>query len=148
MANSESTDLMSVGKHCSLSDCKRLDFLPYKCGPCGMIFCQEHYGVNFHNCPSFKSKDRVIPSCPLCGKLVVLTANETINDQVERHIRSGCQNLTVEKRKKNRCSQMNCKKSSLVPIGCHKCLKNFCVRHRHPGDHNCIPTTSTPVAVH
>eukprot|EP00112_Aurelia_sp_Birch-Aquarium-sp1_P002393 Seg1263.6 transcript_id=Seg1263.6/GoldUCD/mRNA.D3Y31 product="AN1-type zinc finger protein 2B" protein_id=Seg1263.6/GoldUCD/D3Y31 len=148
MANSQEIDLMSIGKHCSKNDCRQLDYLPFKCDYCSKEFCKEHHDVKEHSCPSFVNRDRIVPTCPLCGKLVALTLNETINDQVERHIRSGCQKLVVEKRKKNQCSQMNCRQRTLIPFNCHSCYKNFCVRHRHSGDHTCIPMTPTSIAVH
>jgi len=128
MANSQNVDLMAVGTHCSKKDCKRLDFLPFKCDHCHKEFCHLHHEPREHSCASFISQDRILPACPLCGKMVALSANETINDQVERHIISGCTQLVAEKRKRNQCSQVNCKQRTLVPFTCNACHKNFCVK--------------------
>lgn len=49
--------------------------------------------------------------------------------KVERHITSGCKLLLAEKRKRNQCSQSNCKQRSLVPFTCNACYKDFCIRY-------------------
>ncbi|XP_065051105.1 AN1-type zinc finger protein 2B-like [Rhopilema esculentum] len=148
MANFQDIDLMAVGRHCSRKDCNRLDYLPIKCDHCNLLFCAQHHDAKEHHCQSFVNLDRVIPACPLCGQLVALVSNVSKNDQVEKHIRSGCKALIAEKRRKNVCSQMNCKRHSLIPFNCHICQKTFCVRHRHSGDHTCIPLPPTTIAVY
>ena len=60
------------------------------------------------------------------------------NEVVERHIRSGCTEGIVTKRTKNKCSVTGCKQKNLIPLHCDDCLSSFCVRHRHPGDHQCV----------
>ncbi|CAB4031453.1 AN1-type zinc finger 2A-like, partial [Paramuricea clavata] len=37
----------------------------------------------------------------------------------------------------NRCSAKGCKKKELVPVLCDSCRRNYCLRHRHPQDHDC-----------
>jgi len=39
---------------------------------------------------------------------------------------------------KHLCSLADCKNSELTPIICHHCSKNFCLKHRHQVDHDCI----------
>ncbi|XP_057291336.1 AN1-type zinc finger protein 2A-like [Hydractinia symbiolongicarpus] len=136
MANSELFDMMSVGRHCNETFCKKLDFLPFKCDFCKKEFCLSHYKPNEHLCKEVKDQDSKLPSCPLCGKYLVKGRSD--NDQVEKHILSGCQSLKATKRKKNRCSHTGCRNVNLIPLHCEKCLSTFCVRHRHPGDHGCI----------
>lgn len=34
-------------------------------------------------------------------------------------------------------------KLQLVPITCPSCRRNYCLRHRHPQDHNCTTAKST-----
>lgn len=41
---------LSIGQHCSWSECKQLDFLPVKCTACGLVFCKEHSYCDNHNC--------------------------------------------------------------------------------------------------
>lgn len=42
-----------VGVCCSIALCKRLDFLPFTCSHCQLIFCKEHFGVAAHACGKF-----------------------------------------------------------------------------------------------
>ena len=43
-------ELPDLGKHCFVSDCKQLDFLPFECTYCSMTFCKEHFGLESHGC--------------------------------------------------------------------------------------------------
>ncbi|XP_072014120.1 AN1-type zinc finger protein 1-like [Amphiura filiformis] len=43
-------ELVHVGKHCTVTTCKQLDFLPIVCNGCSQIFCKDHYSVDAHNC--------------------------------------------------------------------------------------------------
>jgi len=37
----------------------------------------------------------------------------------------------------NRCSYGKCKVKELIPVVCPDCRLNYCLRHRHPQDHQC-----------
>lgn len=37
----------------------------------------------------------------------------------------------------NRCTFKTCKKKEMIPILCDTCNLNFCLKHRHPQDHEC-----------
>lgn len=39
-----------TGKHCSIKDCKLLDFLPFVCEHCQATFCKEHFHMISHEC--------------------------------------------------------------------------------------------------
>lgn len=39
-----------TGKHCSIKDCKLLDFLPFVCEHCQATFCKEHFHMMSHEC--------------------------------------------------------------------------------------------------
>ncbi|ESO90325.1 hypothetical protein LOTGIDRAFT_123476 [Lottia gigantea] len=43
-------EFSEVGKHCSVSDCKQLDFLPFDCDRCGLVFCKLHKATDNHQC--------------------------------------------------------------------------------------------------
>ncbi|XP_029205327.1 AN1-type zinc finger protein 1-like isoform X2 [Acropora millepora] len=110
----EDADLLSLGTHCSLAECKRLDFLPFHCSHCSQVFCLDHRTPASHKCSQLGSND------------------------VERHILSGCKSLVVAKPKKsNKCSLKTCHQHGLMPFVCPECNKNHCVRHRHAEDHFC-----------
>ena len=41
---------LSIGEHCSVAYCKRLDFLPITCNGCGLLFCKDHMSYDAHGC--------------------------------------------------------------------------------------------------
>ena len=43
-------ELPDLGKHCFVSHCKQLDFLPFECIHCLMTFCKDHFGLESHDC--------------------------------------------------------------------------------------------------
>jgi len=146
----EGVDFLSIGKHCKEESCKQLDFLPFKCEHCREQFCVDHYESSKHNCQHLVDKDSRLPQCPLCMQYITKgTRGVDDNAQVERHIQSNCTSHVVPKKKpkKNRCSTSKCKQHSLIPFSCDKCFQQFCVRHRHPGDHNCLKPVSNLVLV-
>ena len=142
MANSQQFDCMAIGKHCAEITCRQLDFLPFTCEFCKKSYCGNHRKPKEHLCEDVINRDSMLPRCPLCEKYLAkggLTEND--NDQIEKHIISGCQILIATKRKKQRCSQNRCKQITIIPFNCSNCYGNFCVKHRHPGDHNCHQET-------
>ncbi|KAM7451737.1 hypothetical protein ABFA07_000755 [Porites harrisoni] len=134
----EKADLLSLGTHCSLKDCKRLDFLPFRCSHCKEIFCLHHRTPEGHQCPDVVTSDVHVPVCPICNQIIKKSKDEDINRQVEQHIISGCKTLVVGKPKKsNKCSLKTCRQHGLMPFVCPDCRKNHCIRHRHAEDHLC-----------
>ncbi|XP_067929857.1 AN1-type zinc finger protein 1-like [Watersipora subatra] len=79
---------LDIGKHCSLASCKQLDFLPFICDGCGLVFCKEHQVRDKHSCdkllPEGTDKNVSTPyrtyQCSLtdCGRseLVPVTCDE------------------------------------------------------------------------
>ncbi|XP_066288964.1 AN1-type zinc finger protein 1-like [Branchiostoma lanceolatum] len=43
-------ELPELGQQCSVTSCKQLDFLPFKCDACSGIFCKEHRSRERHTC--------------------------------------------------------------------------------------------------
>lgn len=43
-------ELPELGERCSHQKCKQLDFLPFQCTHCNLIFCKEHYIPDNHEC--------------------------------------------------------------------------------------------------
>jgi AN1-like Zinc finger. len=39
-----------LGKRCGLVECKQLDFLPFKCSHCELVFCKDHFMPDKHMC--------------------------------------------------------------------------------------------------
>ncbi|KAL5480125.1 hypothetical protein EMCRGX_G023747 [Ephydatia muelleri] len=130
--------LMDIGKHCSVTSCKRLDFLPFICEKCEGVFCVEHRREREHGCLNEDAGDVRVPVCPLCQKMLLKRIHTSANDTVEEHIVSGCKDHVMPPPKKaGRCSYKNCRQSELIPFLCRECKHQFCVRHRLTNDHEC-----------
>lgn len=39
----------------------------------------------------------------------------------------------------NKCSKGGCKQKEMMRVTCDQCQLNFCLKHRHPLDHDCKP---------
>ncbi|XP_066927714.1 AN1-type zinc finger protein 1-like [Clytia hemisphaerica] len=104
-------ELMHIGKHCGHSECNQLDFLPIQCQLCKKVFCSLHVKSNEHGC---KSQDNIL-------------TDEDV------------QNLTAPA--SFSCTYGTCKGRELTPITCDKCIEQFCLKHRLPGDHECKQMT-------
>ncbi|XP_049836104.1 AN1-type zinc finger protein 2A-like [Schistocerca gregaria] len=129
-----------LGEQCSELSCKQLDYLPLKCDACEKIFCKDHVSYNSHSCPSAYKKDVQVPVCPLCNVPIPVKRGEPPDIAVGAHIDSDCQSHTAKTSRKvfaNRCSAKGCKQKEVVRVQCAECRLNFCLRHRHPVDHNC-----------
>lgn len=130
----------SLGKHCTKSDCNKLDFLPIKCDACGSIFCDEHYTYSSHDCSETYRKNNQVPVCPLCNQPVPVGKNQHPDYVVGQHIDNDCQSDPAKSRRNiftNKCSYKRCKTKEVMPVICNDCALNFCLKHRHPSDHSC-----------
>ena len=45
-----------LGIHCSIKECKTLDFLPIECSHCHSVYCKEHAQPLKHKCVAFVDK--------------------------------------------------------------------------------------------
>lgn len=93
-----------------------------------------------HACPSAYQKDVQVPVCPLCNNPVPTKRGEQPDISVGAHIDNNCKSDTAMTRRKvfaNRCSAKGCKTKEMMPVNCSECLLNFCLKHRHPADHQC-----------
>lgn len=133
-------ELPNLGNHCSKSDCNKLDFLPIKCDACKLLFCDEHFRYNTHNCHNAYQKDNQVPVCPLCNIPIPVEKGLHPDYVVGAHIDSDCQSDPAKSRRKvftNKCSFRRCKIKEVIPVICNECSLNFCLKHRHVADHNC-----------
>lgn len=133
-------ELPHIGKYCHEKTCHRLDFLPMKCDACSNIFCSEHFQYEKHSCENPYPNNVQVPVCPLCNKPVPSKRGEQPDIAVSEHIDRDCQaDPAVSKRKlyTNKCSVKGCKIKDVVKITCDKCVKIYCLTHRHPDDHKC-----------
>ncbi|XP_069588917.1 AN1-type zinc finger protein 2B isoform X4 [Ranitomeya imitator] len=129
-----------LGKHCSEPTCKQLDFLPLKCDACEQIFCKDHVTYALHNCSSAYKKDVQVPVCPLCNIPIPVKRGQTPDIVVGEHIDRDCKSDPAQQKRKiftNKCGKPGCRQKELMKVICEDCHGNFCLKHRHPLDHEC-----------
>ncbi|KAJ8389645.1 hypothetical protein AAFF_G00115210 [Aldrovandia affinis] len=137
-----------LGEHCSEKSCKRLDFLPMKCDACEEIFCNDHITYANHKCTSSYKKDVQVPVCPLCNMPIPIKRGEMPDIKVGEHIDRDCRSDPAQRKRKiftNKCSKGGCKQKEMIRVTCDQCHLNFCLKHRHPLDHDC-KTDSHPIS--
>ncbi|XP_010872904.2 AN1-type zinc finger protein 2A isoform X1 [Esox lucius] len=135
-----------LGDHCSENSCKRLDFLPMRCDACQDIFCKDHITYANHKCMSSYKKDIQVPVCPLCNTPIPIKRGEMPDIKVGEHIDRDCQSDPAQKKRKiftNKCSKGGCKQKEMIRVTCDQCHMNYCLKHRHPLDHDCKPEAKT-----
>ncbi|XP_043945703.1 AN1-type zinc finger protein 2A isoform X4 [Protopterus annectens] len=129
-----------LGKHCSEKTCKQLDFLPMKCDACEEIFCKDHISYAQHSCTSSYKKDIQVPVCPLCNMPVPVKRGEMPDVKVGEHLDRDCKSDPARRKGKiftNKCMRHGCKQKEMIKVVCEQCHQNFCLKHRHPLDHDC-----------
>ncbi|KAM4598556.1 AN1-type zinc finger protein 2A [Polymixia lowei] len=129
-----------LGEHCSEKSCKRLDFLPMRCDACQEIFCKDHISYANHKCMSSYKKDVQVPVCPLCNIPIPVKRGEMPDIKVGEHIDRDCKSDPAQRKRKiftNRCSKGGCKQKEMIRVTCDQCHLNYCLKHRHPLDHDC-----------
>jgi len=132
-----------LGDQCDEPNCNQLDFLPVKCDGCKNKFCAQHWTYEGHKCTSPRLKDVQVPVCPLCDQPVPSKPGAVPDEAVSRHLDRDCQ----KDRKRNpRCSKVKCKVRELIKIDCNQCELNFCLKHRHPQDHECSGKSTRPTS--
>ncbi|KAK6244159.1 hypothetical protein QUC31_010568 [Theobroma cacao] len=129
-----------LGKHCSVEDCKQIDFLPFTCDRCRLVFCLEHRSYIKHRCPKADKKDVNVVICPLCAKGVHLIPDEDPNITWETHVNTECDPSNYDKvTKKKKCPVPGCREVLTFSntIKCRDCTIDHCLKHRFGPDHNC-----------
>ncbi|XP_047664087.1 AN1-type zinc finger protein 2A isoform X2 [Tachysurus fulvidraco] len=137
-----------LGEHCSDKSCKRLDFLPMRCDACEEIFCKDHITYASHKCTSSYKKDVQVPVCPLCNIPIFVKRGEMPDIKVGEHIDRDCKSDPAQRKRKiftNKCSKGGCKQKEMIRVTCDQCHLNYCLKHRHPLDHDC-KTDGKPVS--
>ncbi|KAM9125531.1 LOW QUALITY PROTEIN: AN1-type zinc finger protein 2A [Pangshura tecta] len=128
-----------LGKHCSEKTCKQLDFLPLKCDACEEVFCKNHITYDQHKCTSSYKKDVQVPVCPLCNTPIPVKRGEMPDIVVGAHMEDCRYDPTQQKQRifTNKCLKEGCKRKEMMKLVCNQCHGNFCIKHRHPLDHDC-----------
>ncbi|XP_051138896.1 zinc finger AN1 and C2H2 domain-containing stress-associated protein 13-like [Andrographis paniculata] len=129
-----------LGKHCSVDDCRQLDFLPFTCDCCQQVFCLDHRSYSRHQCPKANKNDHTVVICPLCAKGVHLIPQEDPNITWESHVNIDCDPSNYEiATKKRKCPVPRCRETLTFSntIKCRDCNIDHCLKHRFGPDHNC-----------
>ncbi|XP_026517497.1 AN1-type zinc finger protein 2B-like, partial [Terrapene carolina triunguis] len=116
------------------------DFLPLKCDACEQIFCTDHITYTQHQCTSAYKKDVQVPVCPLCNIPIPVRKGEMPDVVVGQHIDQDCKSDPAQRKRKiftNKCLKPGCKQREMMKVICDQCHGNFCLKHRHPLDHDC-----------
>ncbi|KAG8125298.1 hypothetical protein E2320_020634 [Naja naja] len=104
-----------LGAHCTEPSCKRLAY----------------------------KKDIQVPVCPLCSTPIPVKRGEMPDIVVGAHIDQDCKSDPAQRKRKiftNKCQRPGCKQREMMKVLCDQCHGNFCLKHRHPLDHDCSGT--------
>ncbi|CAL9763819.1 unnamed protein product [Musa acuminata subsp. burmannicoides] len=129
-----------LGKHCSVDDCRQIDFLPFTCDRCNQVFCLQHRSYISHQCLNASQKDVTVLICPLCAMGVRLVQDEDPNITWELHVNTDCDPSNYQRAtKKRRCPVPGCKEILNLSnsIRCSDCTQEHCLKHRFGPDHKC-----------
>ncbi|KAK7336565.1 hypothetical protein VNO77_17110 [Canavalia gladiata] len=130
-----------LGKHCSVSDCRQLDFLPFTCDRCNQVHCLEHRSYTEHQCKKPNKQDVTVVICPLCAQGVRLIPDQDPNITWENHVNIECDPSNYDKvtKKKKKCPAPGCREDLVFSntIKCRDCLIDHCLKHRFGTDHKC-----------
>ncbi|TKY53340.1 Zinc finger AN1 and C2H2 domain-containing stress-associated protein 11 [Spatholobus suberectus] len=129
-----------LGKHCAVSDCKQIDFLPFTCDRCDQVYCLEHRSYIKHQCTKADKLDVTVVICPLCAKGVRLVPDQDPNITWENHVNTECDPSNYEKvTKKKKCPVPGCREilGFSNTIKCRDCTVDHCLKHRFGPDHKC-----------
>ncbi|XP_053084517.1 AN1-type zinc finger protein 2A isoform X3 [Pangasianodon hypophthalmus] len=92
--------------------------------------------------------DVQVPVCPLCNTPIPIKRGEMPDVKVGEHIDRDCKSDPAQKKRKiftNKCSKGGCKQKEMIRVTCDECHLNYCLKHRHPLDHDC-KTDGKPVS--
>ncbi|OCL09839.1 hypothetical protein AOQ84DRAFT_11703 [Glonium stellatum] len=120
-------DVEAIGRHCQLSECHRLDFLPFRCESCRGTYCLDHRTETAHSCRKAGTWAR--------GQIERTSTNyrPTEKPSLLNH--------------DQQCSSPSCStliNTALVPgVHCPTCNRQYCLKHRMAEEHAC--KTLTPL---
>jgi len=73
----------NTGIQCSIRNCKQLDFLPFTCNHCQIIFCKEHFPTVSHSCSKFN--DNIVDSTKITSTFQCSQNDCTSRSPIEMH---------------------------------------------------------------
>jgi len=142
-------EFSGIGKHCTLPQCNKRDFLPFSCDFCNCTYCNDHWTRDKHNCIQGDPTEttNVMPSCPVCNRFVFVPAGQSADQRVNLHINSQCKLYLLEtteaavrqrQHERLRCDHAGCKnKNNYETVRCKHCHQQYCLTHRTIDAHDC-----------
>ncbi|ORX52013.1 hypothetical protein DM01DRAFT_1337001 [Hesseltinella vesiculosa] len=136
-------ELPQLGKHCTLSSCQSLDFLPVACPFCREVYCGDHRLPATHGCIQWNNYDKKVTTCPECQQLV-FNEHQSQDETLKAHQASQCRlhlypSSASSKTKPCSCQVQGCHDLDphIGPAHCNGCGRDYCLRHRYPAVHDC-----------
>ena len=123
-----------VGAHCTVSECRQRDFLPFKCELCKDVFCLQHRTPDSHVCLSRISEPEVV-ICQVCQHAMRVGPSSSKDATILQHEKSTCRGPQPIAA----CPVDGCR-SKLTQSGsviCGICRVRVCLRHRYEETHTC-----------
>lgn len=135
-------EVEGLGARCALSSCKKLDYLPLRCGGCRQLYCSEHQRPETHQCSS--PNHNTVPTCPLCQAPVPILTGMTADDAMSLHIDAGCPKRL---RAYPKCAHPSCSVRDPAATACVACHQIFCIAHCVEVNHDCRAEKPVPNGV-
>eukprot|EP00741_Cyanophora_paradoxa_P022344 tig00021462_g21572.t1 len=139
-------------KHCGLRDCNQLDFLPFVCQHCRVVFCNDHWKADAHKCTAARLDTALAVTCPICQQ-ILHCRGQNADDLLSAHIDAGCPReasaADAARQSAPACAAPRCTTrltgaSPLsTPTACKSCRRLFCLSHRLEPDHKCGAAASS-----
>nr|XP_019008317.1 uncharacterized protein I206_06874 [Kwoniella pini CBS 10737]OCF47098.1 hypothetical protein I206_06874 [Kwoniella pini CBS 10737] len=118
--------ILTPGSKCTL--CNLIDFLPFTCTLCKLIYCKEHIQSPLHKCLESTSEATTSSSSNLKpGKLN--------RGKIKCNLKE-CQNESIESLS-GYIEELRSNNDIAKKINCEGCLKSFCIKHRSQISHSC-----------
>ncbi|KAF8463998.1 hypothetical protein BDZ91DRAFT_697893 [Kalaharituber pfeilii] len=123
-------DVGAIGKHCDVSTCHRLDFLPFKCGSCQGTYCLDHRSETAHSCKhegkwATERRQRELGKSASPSPTPITEAGKG-------------QPLVAEG---SVCAHPRCKTvvntARTAGVFCSTCRRTYCLPHRLQDSHDC-----------
>ncbi|KAK3512100.1 hypothetical protein QTP70_030345 [Hemibagrus guttatus] len=108
----------------------------------------KYLGSTVHSNGECGKEDVQVPVCPLCNTPIPIKRGEMPDIKVGEHIDRDCKSDPAQRKRKiftNKCSKGGCKQKEMIRVTCDQCHLNYCLKHRHPLDHDC-KTDGKPVS--
>lgn len=79
-------ELLDLGEHCALAECKQLAYIFTDCNACNASFCSDHRTYEAHKCPVGRKDKRVdLVRCRDCSREVAVQIGQNAEDVLETH---------------------------------------------------------------